>query len=195
MKYFLSFVVSFILSLSLFAQPAIDVTYKDMNEEIEQLAFIMDVNCLLINIQGDLKGKKAVLKEHFVSDGITTTNDLLTSYTAMKNDSVLIRVMSCQISKDDVKIDIRSKDLFYYNNIYSLPVTDYILMETKRTDMPTKNIPIFAYTTGIAKEFNIDGNIHKEVDYCSLRDTDISPVLWYEKLKINNYYYFTIEIE
>lgn len=194
MKYILSLILlSTYLHAS--AQSTTNIKYRDMSEEIQQLASIMDVNHLSVTLQGDLKGKKIILKENLVSDSIVMTNNILTSYTTMNEDSIIINVMAHQITKDSVRIDIRSKNLFYHRKTYSLPINNHILMETNLDSTPTHNIPICAYTTGISKKFNMNGAVLEAIDYCQLRDSKISPILWKEKFKIDNYYYFTIEIE
>lgn len=72
--------------------------------------------------------------------------------------------------------------------MYSLPdVSNHILLETKSDNTLIQNIPIFAYTSGISKKFNINGTIMKGVDYCELRDSNTSPILWYKKFKIIDY--------
>lgn len=196
MKLFIIFVFCLVPILHISGQQSYNITYNKPNEQISQLAGIMDVGYLSISVEGALKGKKIILKENIVEENSVSTKEAVKSYAAMGADNITISVMCRRMANDSIKIDVRSSDLFYYETFYQLPESkNHILMETKSTDRLEVNIPIFAYTTGISRKFNIGGEILEGIDYCELRDSNTLPVFWKEKYGIINYIYYTIDIE
>ena len=195
MKYLIFLAVLFCLCVNnICGQTPVSVAYKIIGDESSQLA---GTNDFIITISGDLTGKKIILREHIVSDGTIRTQEVPTSFDTMNSDSLTISVTTQKEARDSIKIDIQNNDMPYYQAVHFLPTTKYqhpILMETILDNtLDQENTPIFAYTPGIPKDFNINGKIMKGEHYCDLRDSNTHPALWYEKFEIKNYIYYSIE--
>lgn len=117
----------------------------------------------------------------------------------LTGDTISIRLLAQPLGADSVGLWLGC------NNSIQIPVRlrfpevtrfSPIWMETfVDSPQPSDPIPFIAFTSGIMQQITLYGQEVTSVDYCALRDAELHPRYWAEKLGIQNYVYFTIEFE
>lgn len=175
------------------AQSPVLLSYPETeNEEVATLMGVLDVYGINARLEGDIKGKKAVLTRYTVSGDEVTTVDF-PIYRALSADTIVIKVMARRLSEDKIRMDVRIKDEFYSIEDIEIAENKQILIETylEPESESDRNIPVFAYAAGIRIEMEGGYFIH----YCGLRDAKVHPSLWKEQFGITDYVYYTINFQ
>lgn len=140
----------------------------------------------------DLKNKNFVLRSHHVVSGSDSISQMVPFPIPMREDSLAVYFGVRPVNADSVYVVIDGP----FNTRFGMRVnTEYhILMETYGSSSfaVIDTIPLIAYSTGVVKEINYNGQVGKSIDYCQLRDACVHPSKWYEKYGIDDFIYYDI---
>lgn len=177
------------------AKSPFTVTYRETgDQDIIMIMGLMDITSVDAHLSGDIKGKKAVLTEFRVKNGVKTSSEHRLFYP-MPDSAIILKAKARKVSEEKIKLYIAIKDTFYFPTDIEITDDHHILIETALEEPIDDDIPVFAYSCGIKKDIVVKGEKVPAIDYCGLRDSKVHPALWHEKFGIADYIYYTIRFE
>ena len=158
-------------------------------------------SALNLEISGQFAGKKLHVVEHTVVDG--KANIKLIGSSFLHQDSILcFSILSISLPDDIIQLQIfpetvSNEKITEISSNFSIKNSErYILMQTYLDGaFPENDIPLFAFTAGLEKTIEYNGQLALMLDYCGLRDAHISPDLWTERFGVLNFVYYTLRFD
>ena len=174
---------------------------QEENLGLRNLMDLIDVTNLNLKITGEFANKKLQLIEHTVIDGKETVRSI--PFPSPKDSILYISVLSRLLPENKIQLQIFI-EATPGNRISSTKrgismeknCANYLLIETYPTEAYAQNdVPLFAFTAGLEKKIEFNGQFASYLDYCGLRDAHVAPNLWVEQFGLLYFVYYSLRFD
>lgn len=193
------FLAGLLLGLSAKAQSPVQVEYFEAEPYLNALLNYQQIGNYGIAVSGDFSNVKKVLVTRYECNGGEFVSEEMPNLWIPVSDTIQFYVFAPTEGTEEARLGIMAKDggTNMHHSVFRNSSFYHILMETysDKEYLNDEEIPIIGYTSGIARQYNVNGMILEGFDYCGLRDAHTHPAEWHEKHGVDGYTYYTVRFE
>ena len=183
-------------SFSIYAQKdKLSVSFEYPEDEyVLNLNRFLNIGMIKTIVSGDsLKNKKYDIELVICRNGDFERKNLTENLNFISSsDTLSFYFISQPLSSDKVRVEFYG--FLGHKEEIEIDTTNSLLIEPKNTNgfSYEGNIPLMTFSPGIMQEIELNGIVYQGMDICGVRDSEIPPSEWHDKLGIKDYFFFEL---